>query len=299
MSYIEFFKHPSHLFFYLKRWGLLDNLSDVAYLKWMYRAYTGEKLNLKTPKTFNEKMQWLKLNNRKPEYTLMVDKYEGKEYVKKVCGGGARIIKTLGGWDSFDEINFDLLPDKFVLKTTHDSGTIVICDNKRILDKASAKKQLEESLKRNFYLYSREWPYKNVRPRILAEEYMVDEHGDGLKDYKFYCFNGVPKYLYVSQGMNDHKTARVSFITMNWEKAPFGRADYPEFEALPSKPIKFDKMVSVAKKLSEEQPFLRVDLYEISGEVYFSELTLFPCGGLMPFVPKEWDRKLGDMIELS
>lgn len=298
MSCIEFLKHPSRSFFYFKRWGLLDNLGDAAYLKWMYRAYTGEKLNLKEPKTFNEKLQWLKLNNRRPEYTLMVDKYEGKSYVEKVCGG-LRTIQTLGIWNSFDEIDFGLLPDKFVLKTTHDSGTIAICDNRRDFDKMRAKAQLEESLKRNFYSYSREWPYKNVRPRILAEEYMIDEHGKGLKDYKFYCFNGVPKYLYVSQGMNDHKTARVSFITMNWEKAPFGRTDYPEFEALPPRPTKFDEMIKVAKKLSEGHPFMRVDLYEISGEVYFSELTLFPCGGFMPFTPNEWDRKLGDMIELG
>lgn len=299
MSCIDFLKHPSHLFFYLKRWGLLDNLNDVAYLKWMYRAYTGEKLNLKDPKTFNEKLQWLKLNNRKPEYTLMVDKYEGKKYVEKVCGGGVRIIQTLGVWDSFDEINFDLLPDKFVLKTTHDSGTITMCDDKSSFDKARAKTLLEASLQRNFYLFSREWPYKDVRPRILAEEYMVDEHGKGLKDYKFYCFHGVPKYLYVSQGLNDHKTARISFVTMNWERAPFSRADYLEFETLPPKPTKLDEMIKVAKELSEGHPFLRVDLYEIGGEVYFSELTLFPCGGLMPFVPNDWDRKLGDMIELG
>ena len=202
-------------------------------------------------------------------------------------------------WDSFDEIDFDMLPSKFVLKTTHDSGTISICDNKRNFDKKKAKEKLEKSLKNNFYLYSREWPYKNVQPRIIAEEYMEDEKGKGLKDYKFYCFNGIPKYLYVSQGLNDHKTARVSFITMDWEKAPFGRSDYPEFEILPQKPNKFDEMVNIAKTLSQGNPFLRVDLYEINNEVYFSELTLFPCGGLMPFVPNEWDRILGDMIELD
>lgn len=190
------------------------------------------------------------------------------------------------------------MPDKFVLKTTHDSGTIAICKNRESFDLGLEKVKFETALKNNFYLYSREWPYKNVHPRIIAEEYMEDDKGEGLKDYKFYCFNGVPKYLYVSQGLDNHKTARVSFITMDWKKAPFGRADYREFETIPQKPQKFDEMINIAKKLSKGRPFLRVDLYEINGNVYFSELTLFPCGGLMPFVPSEWDRELGDMIEL-
>ena len=278
--------------------NLAKVLPDSIYLRMVFFSKLKRKLDLSNPKSYNEKLNWLKINDRKEHYQIMVDKYEAKKYVADKIGE-QYVIPTYGVWDRFEDIDFSKLPSNFVLKTTHDSGGVVLINDKNNMDIDKTKDVLEKSLKNNYYYLCREWPYKNVRPRILAEEYMVDEHGDGLKDYKFYCFNGVPKYLYVSQGMNDHKTARVSFITMNWEKAPFGRADYPEFEALPSKPIKFDKMVSVAKKLSEEQPFLRVDLYEISGEVYFSELTLFPCGGLMPFVPKEWDRKLGDMIELS
>ena len=227
----------------------------------------------------------------------MVDKYLAKKYVEKRIGE-KYIIPTLGVWDEFDQIEFEKLPDQFVLKTTHDSGGVVICKDKANFDKAAAKRKLEKSLKRNYYWAEREWPYKNVKPQIIAEKFMVDKSGDGLIDYKFYCFNGMPEFLYISNGMDNHKTARLSFLTMNWEKAPFGRSDYLEFETIPPRPRKFDEMVQIAKSLSEGHPFLRVDLYEISEQVYFSELTFSPCGGFMPFVPEEWDEKLGDMISI-
>ena len=196
------------------------------------------------------------------------------------------------------DIDFDKLPTQFVLKCTHDSGGLVVCKDKSNLNKKAAKKKIEKSMKTNYYKGGREWPYKNVKPRIIAEEYMEDISGNGLTDYKFYCFNGVPKYLYVSNGMDNHETARLSFLTMNWEKAPFGRSDYLEFEVLPPKPTKFDEMVKIAKSLSGGHPFLRVDLYEINNKVYFSELTFSPCGGFMPFVPEEWDAKLGEMVNI-
>ena len=175
---------------------------------------------------------------------------------------------------------------------------MVVCKDKSNLNKKAAKKKIEKSMKTNYYKGGREWPYKNVKPQIIAEEYMEDISGNGLTDYKFYCFNGVPKYLYVSNGMDNHETARLSFLTMNWEKAPFGRSDYLEFEVLPPKPTKFDEMVKIAKSLSGGHPFLRVDLYEINNKVYFSELTFSPCGGFMPFVPEEWDAKLGEMVNI-
>lgn len=190
------------------------------------------------------------------------------------------------------------LPTQFVLKCTHDSGGLVVCKDKNNLNKKAAKKKIENSMKTNYYKGGREWPYKNVKPQIIAEEYMEDISGNGLTDYKFYCFNGDPKYLYVSNGMDNHETARLSFLTMNWEKAPFGRSDYLEFEVLPPKPAKFDEMVKIAKSLSSGHPFLRVDLYEINNKVYFSELTFSPCGGFMPFVPEEWDAKLGEMVNI-
>lgn len=203
-------------------------------------------------------------------------------------------------WDSPDDINIDELPDKFVLKCTHNSGGIVICRDKESFDFAASKKKLEKAFKHNYFWLGREWPYKNVKPRIIAEEYMEDEGGDkiGLTDYKFYCFDGVPKYLYVSSGLENHATARISFLTLDWKFAPFGRSDYKPFEELPRKPENLQAMIETAKNLSEGFPFLRVDLYEIKGKIYFSELTLSPCSGMMPFSPKEWDERLGLELEL-
>ena len=291
------FWNPYKIFESLAMRGFFKNMSDKEYLSWLYRARMGRFPDLNYPKSFNEKLQWLKLNDRKPEYTEMVDKYLAKKYVEKRIGE-KYIIPTLGVWDEFDQIEFEKLPDQFVLKTTHDSGGVVICKDKANFDKAAAKRKLEKSLKRNYYWAEREWPYKNVKPQIIAEKFMVDKSGDGLIDYKFYCFNGMPEFLYISNGMDNHKTARLSFLTMNWEKAPFGRSDYLEFETIPPRPRKFDEMVQIAKSLSEGHLFLRVDLYEISEQVYFSELTFSPCGGFMPFVPEEWDEKLGDMISI-
>ena len=288
---------PYKIFESLAMRGFFKNMNDKEYLSWLYRARMGKFPDLNHPKSFNEKLQWLKLNDRKPEYTEMVDKYLAKKNVEKHIGE-KYIIPTLGVWDDFDQIEFEKLPNQFVLKTTHDSGGVVICKDKAKFDKVAAKKKLEKSLKRNYYWAEREWPYKNVKPQIIAEKFMVDRSGNGLIDYKFYCFNGIPEFLYISNGMDNHKTARLSFLTMNWEKASFGRSDYLEFETIPSRPKKFDEMVQIAKSLSEGHPFLRVDLYEISGQVYFSELTFSPCGGFMPFVPEEQDEKLGDMINI-
>lgn len=282
----------------LDRMGFLNWMSDELYLKIAYYNAFSYKLDLNNPLTFNEKLQWLKLHDRKPEYTDMVDKYLAKKYVANVIGKD-HIIPTLGVWNSFDEIDFDKLPTRFVLKCTHDSGGLVVCKDKSKIDKKAARKKIEKSMRTNYYESGREWPYKNVMPQIIAEEYMEDASGNGLNDYKFYCFDGEPKYLYVSNGMDNHETARLSFLTMNWEKAPFGRSDYREFEVLPPKPKMFDEMVKIAKSLSSGHPFLRVDLYEINGQVYFSELTFSPCSGFMPFVPREWDEKLGELVNIE
>lgn len=202
-------------------------------------------------------------------------------------------------WDSPDEINIEELPDKFVLKCTHNSGGTIICRDKKSFDLVIAKNKLGKSYGHNYFWLGREWPYKNVKPRIIAEEYMEDEGGAeiGLTDYKFYCFDGVPKYLYVSAGLENHATARISFLTLDWQFAPFGRSDYKSFEELPKKPADLSAMIEIAKSLSKGFSFLRVDLYEIKGKIYFSELTLSPCSGMMPFSPREWDERLG--LELA
>lgn len=278
--------------------GAYNHLSDEEYLKKWFKLKFEKDLDLTNPKSFNEKIQWLKLYDRKPIYTTMVDKHDAKVYVAERIGE-EHIIPTLGVWEDFDDIDFDVLPSQFVLKCTHDSGGLVIVRDKSKLDKSKAKKRIEKSLKTEYFYQGREWPYKNVKPRILAEQYMEDDSGNGLRDYKFYCFNGVPKFLYVSEGLEDHSTAKISFVTCDWEFAPYERSDYRPFEKLPPKPQKFDQMLDFAAKLSDGTDFLRVDLYEINGQVYFSELTFFPCGGLMPFKDMKHDLEIGEMLHLS
>lgn len=298
-----YLKDPYKLFLPLASKGYFDWMSDETYLKLMYRARTGRKLNLDNPQTFNEKMQWLKLYDRKPEYPRMVDKYEVKKFVADQIGE-EYIIPTLGVWDSFDEIDFEKLPNQFVLKCTHDSGGLAICKDKDTFDMKAAQSKIENALKKNYYKWGREWPYKNVKPRIIAEKYMVDsqskhtEADDTLTDYKFYCFNGTPFYLYVSDHLDDHSKAHISFADMEYKPAPFKRNDYKAFDKLPRKPENFEKMKQLASKLSNGYAFLRVDLYEIQHKIYFGELTFCPCSGVMPFEPEEWDKKLGDLMVL-
>lgn len=178
-------------------------------------------------------------------------------------------------------------------------GGVVICRDKENFDKKQAEKILSTYLKRKYYYCHREWPYKDVKPRIIAEQYMSEENSKGLTDYKFYCFNGVPLYLYVSIGLENHATAQMSFLNIDWSFADFGRTDYKPLEKLPPKPARFEEMIDMVKKLSKGIPFLRVDLYEINGEIYFGEYTFSPCAGMMPFDPPEADFKLGQLLDIS
>ena len=186
-----------------------------------------------------------------------------------------------------------------MLKCTHDSGGLVICRDKSKLDKETTREKISTSLRTNYFYQGREWPYKNVKPRIIAEKYMKDDSSKELTDYKFYCFNGEPKYLYVSTGLENHATAKISFLTLDWKFAPFGRSDFKSFTELPPKPTMLNEMIELATRLSTGYKFLRVDLYQIKNQIYFSELTFSPCGGMMPFDPPEWDEKLGKLIDLS
>ena len=291
------FKNPLLLFLTLGHRGLFNWINDETYLKIAWYVRMHKKLNLDDPQTFNEKLQWMKLYDRRPEYTKMVDKYEVKKYVAEKIGEEI-IIPTLGVWDCFDDIDFGDLPRQFVLKCTHDSGGIVICRDKNKLDIQAARKKINNCLKHNYFYGMREWPYKNVKPRIIAEVYMSDNSCQDLRDYKFYCFDGTPRFLYISQGLENHDTAQISFIDCDWNFSPYKRSDYAPFETLPEKPEKFDEMMNLAAKLSENYPFLRVDLYQIKGKVYFSELTFFPCSGFMPFKDPRHDKEIGEMIKL-
>ena len=277
-------------------------LPDKTFLKIKYKRAMKKKLNLKNPTTYNEKLQWLKLqwlklHDRKPIYTDMVDKYEAKKYVAERIGE-EYIIKTLGVWNSFDEIDFDALPERFVLKCTHDSGGLVIVKDKSKLDKESAKEKISECLKRKFYYAGREWPYKNVKPRIIAEEYMEDSKTAELRDYKFFTFGGVAKALFIaSERQKEDEETKFDFFDMDYNHLPV-KNGHPNAAVPPEKPATFEKMRELAEKLSEGIPHLRVDFYEVDGKIYFGELTFSHWSGMVPFEPEEWDKTFGDWIKL-
>ena len=295
---LSFLIHPSKIIIYFASRGLIP-LNDKTYLSLQYKNLLGVKPNLNNPKTFNEKLNWLKLYDRKDEYTVMVDKYLAKEWVANKIGS-SYIIPTLAIYDSFEDIDFKKLPNNFVIKCTHDSGGNVVCRDKSKLNIDVARKKINKTLKKNFYYMAREWPYKNVSKKIIVEQFMEDENQkNGLIDYKFYCFNGDPKFLYVSEGLEDHSTAKISFLNLDFTFAEFQREDYVHFKDLPKKPQNYDKMVEIAKKLSKNIPFVRVDLYEINNKIYFSELTFSPCGGFMKFTPVEYDLIVGELLDIS
>ena len=270
--------------------------ADRLYIRLLYANKMKKWLDFDNPQTFNEKLQWLKLYNRKPEYTNMVDKYEAKKFVASIIGE-EHIIPTLGVWDSFDEIDFDRLPDQFVLKCTHDSGGLVICRDKSKLDKGKARKMIRHCLKRNYYRNTREWPYKNVRPRVLAEQYMVDESGYELKDYKLMCFNGKVRCTFACSQRDSKDGLCINTYDRDWNPMPFGRENVRNSEELP-KPSCYDRMVELAEILSDGIPFIRVDFYQINGKPYIGELTFFPASGMKRFDPESWDTIMGDWLQL-
>lgn len=293
----RFISEPYLLPYRLDEWRIIT-LPDDKYLKYRYRIQLGKKLDLDNPKTFNEKMQWLKLHDRNPKYIKMVDKYEAKKYVSEIIGD-EYIIPTIGIYDSFDEIDFNNLPNKFVMKCTHDSGCIIICKDKKKLDIEQAKQKFNKGLKRNYYFGGREWPYKELKPRIIIEEYMNDGINEQLNDYKLMCFNGKVESCFVCSERNNKKDGlAVTFFDKKWNKMPFKR-HYRNSNKEIKKPINYNKMIELAEILSNGIPFLRVDFYEIKGKIYFGELTFYPGSGFEEFSPEEWDYKLGEMIDIS
>lgn len=284
----------------MSKYGFYRWMPDECYIRRQFRYEMGKTVDLSNPKTFNEKLQWLKLHDRKSEYTQMVDKYEAKKYVANLIGQ-EHVIPTLGIYDRFENIDFSELPDQFVIKCTHDSGGLVICRDKRKFDVLRARKKIQKSLRTNYYWYGREWAYKQVTPRIIVEEYMEEECSAGLTDYKFFCFNGEPRLLYVSDGLENHQTAHISFYNMDGGELPFHRKDYlPRAKPL-ILPANFATMKVIAERIAKEisNPFVRIDLYSVQGAIFFSEITFCPCGGMLPFTPENYDRILGDMIDIS
>lgn len=276
--------------------GLAGWMKGEEFLKREYRYNFGRELDLEQPVNYTEKLQWLKLYDRRPEYTVMVDKYAVKDYVAKKIGA-QYVIPLLGVWEKAEDIDFDILPERFVLKTTHDSGALVICKDKSKLDISAARKKLGKFLKRRYYDQNREWPYKNVKRRIIAEEYMEDTQQGELRDYKFFTFGGEPKVLYIAQGRGRGEPTVADFFDMEFNHLPF-TIDHDMAPVPPEKPACFEEMKRLAAILSEGTPQLRVDFYEVDGRVYFGEMTFFHCSGMAPFRPECWDRTFGDWVNL-
>lgn len=292
---IKYIKHPSKFFIKLDEKGIF-RLPDKLFIKLQFYNKMGYKLDLKNPKTFNEKLQWLKLYDRNPIYTTMVDKYEAKKYVGDIIGD-EYIIPTIGIYNSFDEINFDELPKKFVMKCTHDSGGIVICKDKANFDIEAAREKINKSLKTNYYWVWREWQYKNVKPRIIIEKYMEDKETKELRDYKFFCFNGEVKVFKIDfDRFINHKA---NYFDKNKKLLRFGENICPpDFNRKLEMPYNIDKMIELAEQLSKDKPFIRIDFYEMNKKIYFGELTFCPAAGIGSFEPEEWDYKLGQFIKL-
>ena len=336
MNIRKFLKDPKYVagnYIFKRRPNLLP---DRWYIEIMYKKIFGHKIDLRHPKTFNEKLQWLKLYDRNPLYTTLVDKYRVKQYVADKIGA-EYVIPTLAVYNSVDEIDLDKLPNQFVLKCNHDSGSVAICRDKKTFDLEAAKKKLDKGLKQNFYLLAREWPYKNVKRCIIAEQYMED-HGGGfadmqpnesdlqldeslqlvennrvmkisgegenpdgeiyfdnmaLVDYKFFCFHGEPKVMYI--GADKAKEPTSDFFDMEYNHLPIRMVD-PNAEQIPPKPKEFEKLKELATILSKGIPHVRIDFYVVNGKIYFGEFTFYHMGGFSLVKPHEWNLKMGQWI---
>lgn len=302
MKIIKFLKNPYRLIAAIisKNNFVSHMISDEYYLRIKFRAIFGRKLDLDNPKTYNEKLQWLKLYDRKPIYSTMVDKYEAKKYVANIIGN-EYIIPTYGIYDRFEDIDFNSLPNEFVLKCTHDSGGVVICKDKTKLDLKKMRKKINKRLKTNYYYEYREWPYKNVKPRIIIEKYMTEQCGSEPNDYKVLCFNGEPKLIELHMNrFTDRQTQ--DFYDVEWNKTTISQTGVPEFKVNHNvfpKPANLDEMLEMSRILSKNFVHLRVDWYLINGRLYFGELTFYDGSGLEPWDDPKDDLMLGSLVDLD
>lgn len=295
---MSFLTKPYYRTRVLIKLGYYDSLSDEEFLKKVFPKYMGYPLDLENPKTFSEKLQWLKVNYREPIQTVMVDKHEAKNFIAQRVGE-QYIIRTLAVWDSVEDIDFDALPNQFVLKCTHDSGGIVICKDKSSLDREAAKAKLRASLKRDYSKIAREWAYQNVPRRIIAEKYISELGNDDLLDYKMYSFHGEPKLTVVCSDRFSKTGTRMNFYDINWEPMGIHFGHYPPLSTEFPKPATYEEMKRLTAELSKDCPFLRVDFYEIKGRLYIGELTFFPGAGLEQFCPMTKDYELGEWLHLE
>ncbi|WP_280770892.1 ATP-grasp fold amidoligase family protein [Salipaludibacillus daqingensis] len=290
-------KNPKIVIFYFLKSKICRLLPDKIYLKIKFKLRMGKKLDLQNPKTFNEKLQWLKLFDHNPEYTKMVDKYEVRKYIERTIGK-QYLIPLIGVYNNYHEIDFSNLPNQFVLKPNHTSGDVFVCKDKSEIDFNKLKNEINKWLKLRYYWNHRELPYKNVTPKIVCEKYLVDESSTELKDYKFLCFNGIVKCFYVGAKRNKEDGGTyANYYDLNWVSLPF-ELHFPRSENKIDKPMNFNKMVKLAEKLSKDTIFLRVDFYEVNGELYFGELTYYPGSGFGLLTPVSYDYELGSWLEL-
>lgn len=291
-------KNPLLVIPFLGARGGFHHMPDDVYIRLCYRAHFGRKLNLDEPRTFNEKLQWLKLHDRNPLYTKLVDKAAVKPWVAERIGW-EHVVPTLGVWDHFEEIDFASLPEKFVLKCTHDSGGLAICNDRSSFDMDGARKRLKRSLQSSYYWCGREWPYKDVKPRVIAEEYLEADSSDDLPDYKLFCSEGEIKGLYIATERQSGSEVKFDFYDSNFNHLPIVSNGHPASGKAIEPPKCWNEMKRIAEKLSEELRFVRVDLYDTKNGVMFGELTFFHMSGFAPFVPSVWDERFGSWINLG
>jgi hypothetical protein len=291
-------KNPVLILIHIMDFKIFRLMPDSKYLRIKYRLRMGKTLDLDNPKSFNEKLQWLKLYDRKPKYTQMVDKYNVRKYVKDVIGE-KYLIPLIGVYDSLDQIDFDKLPNRFVLKCTHDSGGLIVCKDKSQINIKAVKKKINKCLKRNFYYVGREWPYKDVKPRIICEEFIKTKDGGWPYDYKFHCFNGEPDNVMVCTERESGEP-KYYFFDRNWNYLKYDIASTKAFGSVTfPKPKKLQEMFELAQRLSEGFPFLRVDLFCENDQIYFGELTFFPDSGFDATLLRETDVLLGNKLKLE
>ena len=288
-------KKPQKLLLPAGQNGLLNFIPDKAYLKAVFKAETGYQLDLEHPRTYNEKLQWLKLYDRKPEYVMYADKYKVRDYIAKTIGD-QYLIPLIGMYRKAEEIPWGELPNRFVLKCNHASGTNVICKKKADLDIVSTGKKLNAWLKKNAFWGAREWCYKDIEPCIICEEFIETQDGNTPDDYKFMCFNGVPRLIQVHHDRYGDHT--LDYYTPEWKKSELQRIDANISSKDVYRPEKLDEMLSIAKRLSKDMYYARIDLYHVNGKVYFGEITMYPTGGFSTFTRHEDDLLLGSYIKL-
>ena len=283
-------------------YGKYNDMPDEEYIKKQFKACMGNELNLENPKTFNEKLQWLKLNDRNPLYTIMADKYSVREYLKQnsMGGGTAYCVPLIDVWEKEEDIDFDKLPEKFVLKCNHNSGLgMCICKNKSKLNIEAVRKNLKSGLEQDYYLTSREWPYKDINRKIICEKFMEDgTFNNAMTDYRMYCFNGKPAFIHITSDTTNSEKELCYFVDLEWNSLEYRRKDESYYVEVPSKPSSLNDMIAFARKFAKDIPFVRCDFYEVGGKMYFSEFTFFPSGGYVPFVDHKYDIEIGRLLQL-